>query len=52
MYLFDPRTVQTLASRYTDYAIPAQECEGAEWIHVAQDRMQLRLSLKIKFRFP
>jgi len=27
---FDPRTVQILASRYTGYAIPAQECEGLE----------------------
>jgi hypothetical protein len=24
--VFDPRTVQSIASRYTDYAIPAQNC--------------------------
>ena len=26
---FDPRTVQPVASRYTDYAIPTHECDLA-----------------------
>jgi hypothetical protein len=49
---FDPRTVQLVASRYTNYVIPAQEdtgeyqyfkeraLEGVYWINVARNMDQ------------
>ena len=47
---FDPRIVQTVASRYTDCAMNLEEVKrkGDEWINLGQNKYRLRASMNIE----